>query len=76
MTTQRHYGQTQEDVDELPAEAGKPVYKTGEGDPVNQPAAEARWGAENVGGVWLFAVGLGALLVSVLILFLIIGLFL
>jgi hypothetical protein len=74
MTTQR-YGQTQEDLDQLPAEADKPLYKTGEGDPVNRPAAEARWGVENVGGVWLLAIGLGALFVSVLILFLIIGLF-
>jgi hypothetical protein len=76
MTTRREYGQTQADLDKLPAEADKPVYKTGEGDPVNRPAAEARWGVENVGGVWLLAIGLGALFVAVLILFLVIGLFL
>lgn len=76
MATRRQYGQTPEDVTRLPAEADKPVLQSGEGDPVNQAASEARWGRENVSGVWLFAIGLGALLISVLILFLILGLFL
>jgi hypothetical protein len=76
MSTQGQYGQTREDVTKLPAEADKPVLQSGEGDPVNRPAAEARWGAENIGGVWLFAMALGALFISALIVFLILGLFL
>jgi hypothetical protein len=75
MATERKYGQTPEDVTHSPAEAEMPVYQSGEGDPVNRAGSEARWGPENVGGVWLFAMALGALFISVLILFLVIGLF-
>ena len=75
MATERNYGQTAEDVTSRPAEADKPIYQTGEGDPVNRSTGEARWGRENVGGVWLFAMALGALFIATLILFLILGLF-
>lgn len=75
MTTPNNYGATRKDVTDLPAEAGKPVLQSSEGDLVNQEASEARWGRENTGGVGLSVMAFGAIILGVLALFIILGIF-